>query len=126
MQDTYKILLSPRAKQQVQVFKDNNPQWEAWDLRLYIEGKGCDGFTYGVSFDLAQAGDVHFPQFDDKQDKIVDLVIDPDTIKYVNGSTINWIDDERGKGFLVENPLHKKFRGKFFKREGWEQKLFGS
>lgn len=124
MQDAYRVLLSPIAIQQVQVFKDNNPQWESLQLRLYLDGKGCDGFTYGVTFDRAQDGDLYFPQFDPQDRKIIDLIVDKDTIKYVNGSIIDWVNDERGKGFLVENPLHKKFRGKFFKREGWEQKLF--
>lgn len=87
-------------------------------LRLYIEGKGCDGFVYGVCLDHANEKDIRF-----RQGATVDLVVDPETLVFVEGSSIDWVDDERGRGFLVENPKHKKYRGKFFKRERWQDWL---
>ena len=87
-------------------------------LRLYLEGKGCDGFYYGICFDTIRQDDHHYPQ-----DHGVTVVVDPDTITFVHGSTVEWIDDERGQGFLVNNPHHRKFRGKFFKRQAWQDHL---
>lgn len=86
-------------------------------LRLYLDGKGCDGFYYGVTFDSLREGDLVF-----QQDTIT-IVVDPDTLEFVKGSTITWVDDERGKGFLVENPRHRKFRGKFYKKRAWQERL---
>lgn len=86
-------------------------------LRLYLEGKGCDGFYYGVSFDEASHEDIHFPH------GTIDLIADPDTLEFCNGSVIDWVDDERGRGFLVDNPGHRKFRGKFYKRKVWQDRL---
>lgn len=86
-------------------------------LRLYLEGKGCDGFYYGVSFDEATQEDIHFPH------GAIDLIADPDTLEFCEGSVIDWVDDERGRGFLVENPGHRKFRGKFYKRKVWQDRL---
>lgn len=83
-------------------------------LRLYLDGKGCDGFYYGVSFDSKSQEDIGFLTGD------VEIVVDPDTLPYVSGSRITWVDDERGKGFLVENPNHRKFRGKFYRSKRWK------
>ncbi len=88
------------------------------DLRLYIEGKGCDGFYYGVSFDECQSEDHQIDLHPSLK-----LIVDPETLKFCTGSVIEWVDDERGQGFLVENPNHKKFRGKFYKRKNWQERL---
>lgn len=104
---------------QAKKFQQENEEWRQLSVRLYIAGKGCDGFSYGVSFDGTKEGDLHFPQ-ETSTGQAINLVVDPDTLKFVQGATISWVDDERGKGFLVVNPRHKKFRGKFFKRKGWE------
>ena len=87
-------------------------------LRLYIEGKGCDGFFYGLSFDT--------PKDSDQRHQISDsleLIIDPDTAIFCKNVWIEWVDDERGQGFLVNNRDQKKFRGKFYKRKAWQDVL---
>ena len=53
----------------------------------------------------------------------INIVVDPDTYTFCKGSVIEWVDDDRGQGFLVENPNHKKFRGKFYKRQSWQKAL---
>lgn len=92
-------------------------QYQGKSLRLYLDGKGCDGFYYGVSFDHPKEDDLHFRQTD------IDLIIDPDSYEFCEGSLIIWADDQRGQGFIVENPNHKQFRGKFYKRKSWQQRL---
>lgn len=86
-------------------------------MRLYIDGKGCDGFYYGVSIDTEKPGDSTWLQSD------ITLMIDAETIPYIAGSLIDWVDDERGRGFLVDNPKHKKFKGKFFRRKNWQESV---
>jgi iron-sulfur cluster assembly accessory protein len=89
-------------------------------LRLYLEGKGCDGFFYGVSFDSKTREDLDLGAIGGSP---LRLITDQDTYEFVKGSRIEWVQDERGTGFLVENPRHSKYRGKFFKRDVWKQKL---
>lgn len=101
--------------------QDEKPEWRGLPLRLYIEGKGCDGFTYGVSFDPPTADDHHYPQV--KGGRVIDLAVDQQTLIYVEGATIQWMDGADGKGFLVENPRHKRFRGKFYKARAWQERL---
>ena len=121
MQENSPITLSQAAIRQALQLQQDNAAWQGLPLRLYLEGKGCDGFYYGVSFDAQKPEDLCFTQVDG--DLRVDLIVDPQTLEFTEGSQVIWVDDERGKGFLVENPQHKKFRGKFFKRSAWLQKL---
>ena len=93
------------------------PDYTGLPLRLYLDGKGCDGFYYGVTFAEQTPDDIVF-----QQDPIT-IIVDPDTIEFVQGSTITWVDDERGRGFLVNNPNHRKFRGKFYKKRAWQERL---
>lgn len=92
-------------------------EFDSKTLRVYLEGKGCDGFYYGVSFDNIESDDLI------NQQGNLTLVIDPESYKFCQGSIVDWVDDERGQGFLVENPNHQKFRGKFYKRTSWQERL---
>lgn len=92
----------------------DDPSKVGQPMRLYLDGKGCDGFYYGLCFDKKENKD-HVIVVDN-----LNLVVDSETLKYVKGSKIDFIDDDRGRGFLVENPNQKNFRGKFFKRKNWE------
>lgn len=111
------IHLTAVAGHQALLLQKTNESFVGKPLRLYLEGKGCDGFYYGVTFDAATAEDLHFAQHG------VDVVVDPATMQFVEGAEIEWVDDERGKGFLVNNPSQKAYRGKFFKRASWQDKL---
>ena len=120
------IVLTSAAQHAVKIFQAENQDFAGKELRLYLDGKGCDGFYYGVTFDNAESNDLRFEQRDEAtQQKIIDVVVDPDTLQFVEGSIIDWNEDERGRGFLVENPNQRAFRGKFFKRESWKEKLTG-
>ncbi len=114
------IHLSQQALANALELQRVTPDFNNLSLRLYLEGKGCDGFYYGVTFDAPQERDRHFSYGQ------LDVIVDPETLEFVQGSSIDWIDDERGRGFLVTNPRQKAFRGKFFKRSAWIKKLSGS
>lgn len=111
------IYLTPGALAQALELQRTTPEYSGLPLRLYIEGKGCDGFYYGVNFDKAEPDDLHF-SIDE-----LECIVDNRTLLFCKGSTIDWVDDERGKGFLVENPKEKSFRGKFYKKSTWRTRL---
>lgn len=114
-----KILeLTPAAIEATYGLRSNNEDYRNKDLRLYLAGKGCDGFEYGVSFDERESEDIIIAVNDE-----ISLVCDSRTLEFVRGSKIDWVDDDRGKGFLVENPNHRKFRGKFYKKSEWKTKI---
>jgi iron-sulfur cluster assembly accessory protein len=97
--------------------QNSTPAYADLPLRVYIDGKGCDGFYYGVTFDNPDPDDLVIRQ------SVISIVVDQETLKYVKGSIVTWVDDDRGKGFLVNNPNHRKFKGKFFRRENWQHRL---
>ena len=115
--------LSESAVKEALALRHSTPEYSGKDLRLYLEGKGCDGFYYGVTFDERTPQDVIFPQEVEVATESLMLVVDPETLQFVHGSMIDWVDDDRGRGFLVDNPNQKAFRGKFFKRNAWKEKL---
>jgi iron-sulfur cluster assembly accessory protein len=96
----------------------DEPEYFGKHLRVYLAGKGCDGFDYGVTFDHEDPTDVVYQIESD-----IRLICDQRSMEFVAGSSIDWVDDERGRGFLVNNPNHRKFRGKFYKKEVWRKKL---
>ncbi len=109
------ISISPEAYMKAIELRDNNEEYQGKSLRLYLDGKGCDGFYYGVSFDEKSKDDLEL-QIDDLK-----LIIDEETNYFCTGSTIKWlVHEELGEGFLVDNPEHRKFRGKFYKRKSFQ------
>jgi iron-sulfur cluster assembly accessory protein len=115
--DPQAVTLTEGARHEVRRFWSEFAEWNQMPLRLYISGKNCDGFEYGVSFDSASPEDAEFANDG------VSVLVDPQALMFCQGSVIDWVDDERGKGFWVENPHHRHFRGKFFKKRQWREVL---
>lgn len=68
-------------------------------LRVYIEGGGCSGFQYGFEFEKDL-------QDDDTvvENSGVKLVIDPLSLQYLTGASIDYLEDLQGSRFVVSNP----------------------
>src|SRR2546421_12939914 len=67
-------------------------------LRVGVRGGGCSGFQYALAFDEQRAGDTVF------EDKGIRLLVDTESLPYVRGSTIDFVDGLQGAGFKVDNP----------------------
>ena len=60
--DTFDLVsLSAVAEKKAIFLNEETPAYKDKFLRLYIEGKGCDGFIYGVTFDNKADDDLCFP-----------------------------------------------------------------
>ncbi|MFZ5580006.1 MAG: iron-sulfur cluster insertion protein ErpA [Pseudomonadota bacterium] len=71
----------------------------ALKLRVFITGGGCSGFQYGFTFDEnEQEGDTRM----DKGG--VTLLIDPMSIQYLTGATIDYTEGLEGAQFVIRNP----------------------
>src|SRR2546421_10481536 len=71
---------------------------ETAGLRVGVRGGGCSGFQYALAFDEQRDGDTVF------EDKGIRLLVDNQSLPYVHGSTIDFVDGLQGAGFKVENP----------------------
>ena len=68
-------------------------------LRVYVAGGGCSGMSYGLALDnKTQEGDevIHH--------NCVRVVLDGESAKYLDGSTVDYRETIAGSGFLVSNP----------------------
>jgi iron-sulfur cluster assembly protein len=67
-------------------------------LRVGVRGGGCSGFQYALAFDQLRDGDEVF------EDHGIRLLVDRQSLPYVSGSTIDFVDGLQGAGFKVDNP----------------------
>jgi iron-sulfur cluster assembly protein len=69
-------------------------------LRVWVAGLGCSGFRYGMGIDEKEPeeGDQIF------ESNGIRMVIDPQSLAYMDGSTVNWVDEAENNGFAIDNP----------------------
>lgn len=93
------INLSPRALTEL---KDLiSAQEGSSALRVWVAGGGCSGLSYGMALDDGQPeeGDSIF------EHEGVKVYVDPMSLNYMDGSTVDYVDDVLGGGFKIDNPL---------------------
>ncbi len=67
-------------------------------LRLRVERGGCAGMQYTMAVDQRQAGD-RVSQKDG-----VTVLVDAESMPFIDGSVIDYVDDLNDAGFKVRNP----------------------
>lgn len=76
--------------------EESNPNLK---LRVFVQGGGCSGMEYGFTFDEEQNED----DFTVEKNGIT-VLIDAMSMQYVNGATIDYVDDLMGSSFKINNP----------------------
>jgi iron-sulfur cluster assembly protein len=72
---------------------------EDMGLRIAVVGGGCSGFQYQMTLDKEPRAD----------DKILDMeglkvYVDAQSILYLNGTKVDYVDGLNGSGFKFDNP----------------------
>jgi len=68
-------------------------------LRIGVKGGGCSGFSYLLDLTETQKdSDEVFEQHGIK------MIIDPKSLLYLNGVTVDFKDEIMGRGFVFNNP----------------------
>src|ERR1700750_726567 len=67
-------------------------------LRVGVRGGGCSGFQYHLAFDNQREGDAIF------EDHGLRILVDNQSLPYVDGSSIDYVDSLQGAGLPVDNP----------------------
>lgn len=93
-----RISLTNRAITKTKAFLETNAEETGKALRIYIEGGGCSGFNYRFKFDEQRDGDLVFDE------KGVIVVVDPNSMQYIKGSVVDYVDDFTRSGFEIKNP----------------------
>ena len=68
-------------------------------LRVFITGGGCNGFSYGFTFDVESADDDAIIERED-----VVMLVDSMSYPYLVGAEIDYREDLQGSQFVVTNP----------------------
>ena len=96
------VQLTENAVHQVKNFFTQSSNYQGKDFRVYVQGGGCcSEFSYGFTFDDQREGDQI------NQAGEIRVLIDPQSAKYLEGAKIDYVDDSRGAGFVIENPNAK-------------------
>jgi iron-sulfur cluster assembly accessory protein len=91
------ITLTPRAAKRINEIMGAEPPGAL--LRVSVNGGGCSGFSY--AFDITRDQEA--------QDVTIErdgatVVVDPVSLEYMAGSTIDFVNDLIGQSFKIENP----------------------
>ena len=92
------IRLSDTAGQQMAVLMQSADE-AIEGVRVFVTGGGCNGFSYGFTFDDDVAEDDATVENDG-----VAMVIDAMSYPYLEGSQVDYVEDLNGSQFVVTNP----------------------
>lgn len=92
------LTMTDKAVEKVRLYAGQMPEAEGKELRIFIQGGGCSGFQYGFTFDERQDGDTIV------ESGGVKVLVDPMSAPYLDGAKVDFVEDLRGSGFVVDNP----------------------
>ena len=68
-------------------------------LRVFVQGGGCSGMSYGFTFEEVQNEDDFDFAYED-----VRVVVDSMSMQYLQDSSIDYKEDLMGASFVIDNP----------------------
>lgn len=68
-------------------------------LRIAVQGGGCSGFQYGLTFEDTARPDDKVLEFNGLK-----VFIDAMSQPYLNGTTVDYVESLQGSGFKINNP----------------------
>jgi iron-sulfur cluster assembly protein len=94
------VTLSESAAERVRSFLSSRGR--GLGLRLGIKKTGCSGYAYVVNYaEAVEAGDVVF------EDRGVKIVVDGDSLPFVDGTEIDFVRQGLNEAFRFRNPKAK-------------------
>jgi iron-sulfur cluster assembly protein len=99
------------AREIESIIKQQNLDAEKIHLRVGVKGGGCSGFSYLLDLTEVQKDSDERWSYDytlkddqDERDVSINVVCDPKSYLYLNGTTIDFKDELMGRGFVFNNP----------------------
>jgi iron-sulfur cluster insertion protein len=92
------ITLTEAAQEKIKevLAEENDPKAK---LRMFVQGGGCAGFSYGFAIDDEQnEDDMEF------QAGAASVLVDSMSLQYLQGVTVDYKDDLDGSRFAITNP----------------------
>lgn len=97
--DSQMVVTEDAADQALSLLSGEGHDTDEAGLRLFVQQGGCAGLSYGLRFDVA-------PEEDDTviAENGLRVFVDPASMKYIQGSRLEFEGGLQGAGFSVENP----------------------
>lgn len=95
------LTITPKAAEKINDFLKTEESAKGKSLRLKVAPSGCAGYEYRIAFDDKGPADKVLPQSG------FDVVVDADSMKFVEEATIDYSEDETSSGFRIKNPIEK-------------------
>ena len=93
------VNLTDIATEKVKAFLDTEGAAQSGaGLRVGVRGGGCSGFQYSLALDEPRDDDQVFEY------EGIKVLVDPASLRYVDGSTVDYTESLMGSGFEVQNP----------------------
>ncbi len=92
------ITVTPKAAEKIVEFmkeEKDNPQY----LRVYVQGGGCSGLSYGMGFETKKEEDDSIIE-----EQGVKILVDNYSADYLKGANVDYIESLMGSGFKINNP----------------------
>lgn len=91
------ITLTESAQAKIkEVLADESPESR---LRMFVQGGGCSGFSYGFTID-----DEHNEDDFEIPTSSQPVLVDSMSIQYLQGATVDYVEDLQGSRFSINNP----------------------
>jgi iron-sulfur cluster assembly accessory protein len=92
------VILTDIAAEKVRAFMNGQSAAGEIGLRVGVRGGGCSGFQYALALDEKRDDDHVFEAGG------INVLVDPSSLQYVDGSTVDFTESFQGSGFEVSNP----------------------
>ncbi len=99
MEETALITLTQTAADKLLAIMKEKGLAGTHGLRVFVSGGGCSGLQYGMTFDdNPRPVDAVFEQHG------LRVIVDPRSLPYLEGASIDYVDSLMGGGFQIDNP----------------------
>lgn len=98
------ITLTPSAIEEAKRLQAKQDRKDA-GLRIGVKGGGCSGLSYTMGFDVQKPGDQIY-EFAQTR-----VFVDPKSLLYLDGMTLDYSDNLQERGFKFINPNASKSCG---------------
>lgn len=93
------IALTPAAAHVVRELLTERNLDPSYALRVYVAGRTCSGLQYGLALDNTAVDSDWICESEGLK-----VVVDDISLSYLRGAVVDFVDDERGRGFVLHNP----------------------
>ncbi|MFN7941745.1 MAG: iron-sulfur cluster assembly accessory protein [Thermoanaerobaculia bacterium] len=97
--DSPVLTLTEKAREMVLHTRDQEGMDASYGLRIAVMGGGCSGFQYALDFEQEARPTDEVLHYDG-----LDVYVDPVSLRYLEGITIDYVFGMNGAGFKFLNP----------------------